>query len=283
MSKLVPNYALSNLLEMLKREPIHALNRCRDRYQASAASHHETVYEIIAFNVEFVLRLRNSERDQQDFLTHEYWVGKPQGPKKKNLSRLATMYVLGAKESRGALYEQALIYTKVVDHFLGIDIKAEDIPAELKRKPIYKLLDQIDSSKSRTGDTVALGEADDANLSGSGGGAPAAPKVNGGKDLVVSSNIPTGDLIEEGDDDEAEGEDERSEPAQSGSDQKPKRASRRHRFNPKSDLVIMGDHYFNRVWDLGESETIWVQIQGMPPIDEWKQFKIVDAARFDPR
>lgn len=137
------NNRLPDLLSVLDENPLNALHRCRRNFQASDRSHNEILYELIAFVVAFGLRLRQSPAECARFLNEEMWADTPQKPKEKNLPRLATRAALGALQSSGARYQQALEYTKVVEHFLEQGIEPETIPHRLRRKPIYKILEEL--------------------------------------------------------------------------------------------------------------------------------------------
>ncbi len=134
---------LQSLLNRLKHNAISAIQQCRAQYEKSEKAHHECVYDVIGFVAAFVAHLRGTPSEARKFLADEYWVDKPYEPQEKNLVRLATMYALGAKESKGALYQQAVTYTKVVEHFLKAGTDPIDIPGLLKQETIYKLIERI--------------------------------------------------------------------------------------------------------------------------------------------
>ena len=266
MDDFIPHDSLGSLLEKLKRNPRKALIWCRNRFQASAAGYHETLYDTIAFIVAFVLHLEANERDRRAFLEDDYWSEKPHSPKEKDLSRLATMYIIGAKTSRGALYNQGLIYTKVADHLLDINIEPSEIPAELKRKPIYKILDEINAKNAKE-------EATDEGTSshvpavahGSGSNSDSVSDGNGNQELLGGEQLGTGDQDDADERDEADGE---TEPTKLGvhvpdTDANGLRQpeSTRRRFDAKRHIALRGNEYLTAILALRSRERLWVCVQ----------------------
>lgn len=154
-TNLVIPLHLKPLLRQLDQDAMGALRACQTQYATLERTHHERICDMIGFIAAFVAQVRATPSDMRKFLRNEYWDGKPQEPKPKNVVRLATMYVIGAKESKGALYQQALTYAKVVDYFLSIGTTVTDIPAFLRRKKIDHLLDEINPPRDNDEPTAA--------------------------------------------------------------------------------------------------------------------------------
>ncbi|RYF13686.1 MAG: hypothetical protein EOO77_15150 [Oxalobacteraceae bacterium] len=291
MDDFAPNYSLATLLKRLEHGAMRALRWCRNGFQASAASHNETLYDTIAFIVAFVLHLQTNEQDRRAFLNDEHWSEKPHTTNEKNLSRLAAMYILGAKKCRGALYNQALTYTKVADWFLEIDIEPSDIPAELKRKPIYKLLDEIDARKAKENGTNK----------GTTSHAPAIARESGSSSDSVSSDQGNQDLLDgkqlgiddqDGDDepDDADGADGGSEPPRPGGrepDTDPveqKRTERtRPRFDAKQDIALRGAGFLTALLALRSHERLWVCVERTDKggFDDWKELVVIAVEQYE--
>ena len=270
MSSLIQNNSLDNLLRILTNEPMAALCRCRDRVQDSEKSHNETLYESVAFTVGFVVHLKGDKGARDAFLTHDHWEGKPHAPDEGNLTRLATMFIAGATKSRGALYNRALEHTKIVDYFLEIDIEPSDIPAALKKKPIYKLLDEI---------TGKAGGSDDHE-----------------NDRTISPDK-KGSSVKVSDDFDDDGDDLLG--GSSGINNRPARPARhsrpmvragsgdggagrgpsrqRSRFDASRDVSVQVGAFRHIVLGMKQQQQLWICIERADDdTEDWKEFRVVN-------
>ncbi len=176
---------LSMWLVKLYEHPLKALEDCRESYARSAGAHTEKLYESIGFMTAFVHHLNSDERSLSEFRDHRFWASNARATSSKHLSIMAVRFLLGAGEAKGALYEQARSYAKLVEFFLSEKTEPSAIPEVLRRKTIYGLLDQLakggvkkagvvsarsnsdESDSSVSSDESDTGEADDASESDS--------------------------------------------------------------------------------------------------------------------
>lgn len=278
---------LAELLEVLDEQPMRALRRCKRRFEASEKAHRENVNETIAFIVAFVLHLRESEADLEEFLRDEFWEGKPHGPNAKNLSRLATMYILGARESRGALYQQGLEYTNVVKYFLSEKTRPRDVPAVLRQTPIYKILG------------IAAGRRAEDGAEGSAENGRAIARDTAPDQRIRHLEDETLDRSETGmdfsDDEEGTNHDEAGEtptvikPGRSvkrrsdgsssvgqGSSGGNAGSSRRYPFKMSTEVAVEAAHFLPDFFKMHPGDAVAVVIRRNENEGKWAKFEVVD-------
>ena len=134
---------LSVWLVRLHKHPVKALEDCKESYARSAGAHTKKLYESIGFMTAFVRHLNSDERSMKEFREHRFWASNTRATSSKHLSIMAVRFLLGAGEAKGALYEQARSYAKLVEFFLSEKTEPSAIPDVLSGKTIYGLLDQL--------------------------------------------------------------------------------------------------------------------------------------------
>lgn len=289
MAKLrIPKMPLVKLLQLLKEFPMYALRSCRDAFQTSAKTHNETVYETIAFIVAFYLELYDSPEKRNEFLADKYWEDKPQPPKEKNLVRLTAMYMVGATQSKGALYVQALEYTKVAKYFIALGVEPEAIPEELKRKPIYRIIDELEASQSQEGEA---GKAE------GGGSQPKRTPT----DQTATSDQNGDDDADNNDDDDGTNkidsqlnrqesvdldDDEEEEHKERESGTVPTKRGR-YPFDLNAEAAIRYNEFFPALYELEEQEEdeedsknfVDLRVRRLKDKNGWMQLEIIDIVK----
>jgi len=274
---------LQSLLTLMVRDAMQALEECQSEFQTSEKSHNEVLYDTIAFIVAFVLHLRRSVSDRQNLLTAPHWENKPHPVKEENLTRLTTMLVVGAKESKGNLYQQALDYTKVVEYYLDSEFDIEEIPGDLKQETISGVLRRVRSAQ----EPAQKGSHD------SGAGQIRAQAMDARQAAATRVSKPENDVdlfSDDGAEDEHSDSVDDDEPAvgagkasrttaskqiRKGQQSEAKGSkSRRYPFKQSKELAIVAGEYFGQFFGMDIDDELVVTVRRNDDHDGWHQFEI---------
>ncbi len=278
-----PRHNLRDLIRLMQRAALKALDACRSQFRLSEKSHNETLYDTIAFIVALVRHLRGSKEECEAFIADPHWADKPHRPKEKNLPRLVAMYVLGAKKSEGGLYQQALTYTKVIEYYLKKEVPVEDIPADLQREKLYGLLARIDQAQEDPAASVEhrIGDRPTAEQDKLGRATPkrASPSQDDGRRDNDASEDDSSDTTDDSDDRDVGSPVGRSTlPADTDKGRnagaQPRRQGR-YPFKRKEELAVKSGTHHQKFFDMKLDDEVEATIKRTSDRDGWKQFSIV--------